>query len=105
MNYFEVIVEDEDIKIYYSVGVIENLFYVKDIIWSKNGYLMYIEFVKFIGGGFYDSCFIINLFFEVDKGIYFCIVMNVVGFKIKFIVFGKFVLIMVVLNDYYFIIF
>lgn len=56
---------------------------------------MYIEFVKFIGGSFCDSCFIINLFFEVDKGKYFCIVMNVVGFEIKYIVFGKFVLIMV----------
>lgn len=74
------------------------------MIWSKNG-LMYIEFVKFIGGSFCDSCFVIILFFEVDKGKYFCIVMNVVGFEIKYIVFGKFVLIMVVLNDYYFIFF
>lgn len=63
---------------------------------------MDIGYDKFIRGSFYDSCFIIKLFFEDDKGKYFCIVMNVVGFKEKDIVFGKFVLI---LYDYYIIFF
>lgn len=105
MNYFEVTAEDEDIKIHYSVGVTENSPHVKDITWSKNGHPMYIESVKFIGEGLHDSCLIINSPSEADKGIYSCTVTNAVGSKTKRIVLGKFVLIMVVLNDYYFTIF
>lgn len=105
MNDLEVTVEDEKIKIHYSVGVSKNSPHVRDITWSKNGQPMHIENVKFIGGSLHDSCLIINSPSKDDKGKYSCTVTNAVGSETKHIVLGKFVLIMVVLNDYYLTIF
>lgn len=101
LNDLEVTVEDEEIKIHYSVGVSENSPHVQDITWSKNGLPMYIEYVKFFGGSLHDSCLIINSPSEDDKGKYSCTVTNAVGSETKHIVLGKFVLILVVLYDYY----
>lgn len=44
--------------------------------------------MKYDGGGLIDSFFIIMLFNEEDKGNYFCIVLNVVGFVINNLIFG-----------------
>lgn len=99
MNDLEVTVEDEKIKIHYSVGVSKNSPHVRDITWSKNGQPMHIENVKFIGGSLHDSCLIINSPSKDDKGKYSCTVTNAVGSETKHIILGKFVLIMVALYE------
>lgn len=44
---------------------------------------------KYVGGGVYDSCFIIELLIYEDRGNYFCKVINVVGIVVKNIMFGN----------------
>lgn len=44
---------------------------------------------KYKGGGLNDKSFIIILLVEDDRGIYLCIVKNLVGLEIKNFEFGK----------------
>lgn len=101
LNDLQVTTEDEGITIHYSFGVSENSPQVKNIIWSKNGQPMYIKYDKFIGGSLHDSYLVIKSPSEDDIGKYACTVTNAVGSKTKDIVLGKFVLILVVLFNYY----
>lgn len=50
---------------------------------------------KFSGGRFIDNCLVIKVLFVDDKGKYFCIVKNVVGFVIKDIEFSKFLFVLI----------
>lgn len=105
LNDLEVTTEDKGIIIHYSFEVSKNSPPVRDITWSKNAQPMYIKDDKFSGGSLHDIRLVIISPSEDDKGNYSCTVTNDVGSETKYIVLGKFVLIMVVLYDYYLILF
>lgn len=101
LNDLEVTTVDKGIIIPYSFEVSKKSPPVKDITWSKNAQPMYIKDDKFSGGSLHDICLVIKSPSGDDKGNYSCTVTNDVGSETKYIVLGKFVLIMVVLYDYY----
>lgn len=65
------------------------LFYVYEIKWVKNGELLNLENNRYFGGCLNDKYFIIILLILDGKGIYLCIVINVVGFVLKDFMFGN----------------
>lgn len=105
LNDLEVTTEDKGIIIHYSFEVSKKSPPVKDITWSKNAHQMYIKDDKFSGGSLHDIRLVIKSPSEDDKGNYSCTVTNDVGSETKHIELGKFVFIMVVLYDYYLILF
>lgn len=105
LNDLEVTTEDKGIIIHYSFEVSKNSPPVRDITWSKNAQPMYIKDDKFSGGSLHDIRLVIISPSEDDKGNYSCTVTNDVGSETKYIILGKFVLILVVLYNYYIILF
>lgn len=69
------------INIYYKVK--ENIFYVEEINWIKDGdiFICNNRSRKYNGGGLKDSYLIIILLIIEDRGIYKCMVKNVVGIE------------------------
>lgn len=105
LNDLEVTTEDKGIIIHYSFEVSKNSPPVRDITWSKNAQPMYIKDDKFSGGSLHDIRLVIISPSDDDKGNYSCTVTNDVGSETKYIILGKFVLILVVLYNYYIILF
>lgn len=54
----------------------------------KNGENFVLRNDKYVGGGLNDGFIIIKLLIEVDKGIYLCRVINVVGLELKNVMLG-----------------
>lgn len=52
-------------------------------MWMKNGESFCFKNKKYVGGGLKDGFIIIMFLIIVDRGIYLCIVINVVGFVLK----------------------
>lgn len=73
---WDVMIEMDGIRIYYDF--IKRLFYVNEIKWMKDEVFILNRNKKFEGGGLNESYFIIILLIIEDRGIYFCIVINVV---------------------------
>lgn len=65
------------------------LFKVCNIKWIKNGEILDLNNEKYLGGKLNDIIFIIRLLVNEDRGIYLCIVENVVGFILWDIKFGN----------------
>lgn len=80
-------IEEESIIIYYKVK--NNVFCVYDIKWIKNGEGLNFKIQKYVGGGLFDSFLRIMLLNGGDKGIYLCILENVVGFIFRDVIFGN----------------
>lgn len=59
----------------------------------KNGEIFVLRNKKYVGGGLKDGFIIIMLLIEVDRGIYICIVINVVGFVLRSVILGIFIFI------------
>lgn len=57
--------------------------------WIKDGEELDYVIKKYCGGGLNDSVFILILLSNKDRGIYLCIVINVVGFVLKYLKFGN----------------
>lgn len=57
--------------------------------WIKDEEELDYVIKKYCGGGLSDSVFIIILLSNKDRGIYLCIVINVVGFVLKYLKFGN----------------
>lgn len=62
---------------------------VCNIKWFKNGEILDLNNEKYLGGKLNDIIFIIWLLVNEDRGIYLCIVENVVGFILWDIKFGN----------------
>lgn len=54
---------------------------------------------KYIGGSLNENYFIIILFIDEDRGIYLCIIFNVVGLVLKVVIFGNFYYLLYVYCD------
>lgn len=67
----------EGIIIYYDVK--KEFLYVIDMKWIKDGEIIDKRNRKYNGGNLKDSYFMISLLFLEDRGIYLCVVINVVG--------------------------
>lgn len=58
-------------------------------MWIKNGNIFDFGNEKYVGGGLKDGFIIIMFLIIVDRGIYLCIVINVVGFVFKKVILGN----------------
>lgn len=58
----------------------------------KNGKNFVLRNEKYVGGGLNDGFMIIMLLVKIDRGIYLCIVINVVGLVLKNVLLGIFIL-------------
>lgn len=54
----------------------------------KNEEIFVLRNRKYVGGGLNNGFIIIKLLIKVDRGIYFCIVINVVDLVLKNIILG-----------------
>lgn len=87
-DYWDILIEKEGININYNVK--KELFYVIEIKWIKDGEFINNRNKKYSGGELYDIYFIIILLILEDRGLYFCIVKNVVGRVEKIVCLGIF---------------
>lgn len=58
------------------------------IKWMKDGKMLWLNIEKYVGGGLDDIYFIVIFLIKEDRGIYLCIIMNVVGFVLKVVELG-----------------
>lgn len=72
-----------------SYEVLGCLFKVFCIVWSKNGEFLDERVIFFVESIIFESCYKIMLFFNEDKGKYFCMIINVVGLVLEEIMLGN----------------
>lgn len=88
LDELNVMIKSGEIYIYYVFNVLDNFLIVNDIKWIKDELFFELLSNKYCGGGLVDDCFIILRLGEDVKGLYICIVYNVVGFVLKSIKLG-----------------
>lgn len=81
-------IKNGEICIYFMFKVFESFFLIK-IKWIKNNLEFKVLSDKYCNGEIEDNFIIILRLSEGDKGLYICIILNVVGFVLKSIRLGK----------------